>query len=137
MLFPALYMSPPCHRACSGVALTSLVNSPPLHLPRTGEDAAASGLRPQDLKNNAKITDYYVRAQSPAQQQQIIERAKRYAARKSRVVREAADDEDSDDDDWRSEDAVAQSMTTSVTDWNDLSPQFSASTSRSTFQSAS
>ena len=98
MLFPALYMSPPCHRACSGVALTSLVNSPPLHLPRTGEDAAASGLRPQDLKNNAKITDY-VRAQSPAQQQQIIERAKRYAARNSRVVREAADDEDSDDDD--------------------------------------
>ena len=136
MLFPALYMSPPCHRACSGVALTSLVNSPSLHLPRTCEDAAASGLRPQHLKNNAKITDY-VRAQSPAQQQQIIERAKRYAARNSRVVREAADDEDSDDDDWGSEDAVAQSMTTSVADWNDLSPQFSASTSRSTFQSAS
>ena len=115
-------MSPPCHRACSGVALTSLVNSPSLHLPRTGEDAAASGLRPQDLKNNAKITDYYVRAQSLAQQQQIIERAKRYAARNSRVVREAADDEDSDDDDWGSEDAVAQSMTTSVADWNDLMP---------------
>ena len=91
----------------------------------------------EDLKNNAKITDYYVRAQSLAQQQQIIERAKRCAARNSRVVREAADDEDSDDDDWGSEDAVAQSMTTSVADWNDLSPQFSASTSRSTFQSAS
>lgn len=37
-------------------------------------------------------------------------------------MREAADDEDSDDDDWRSEDAVAQSMTTSVADWNDLMP---------------
>ena len=53
MLFPALYTTPPCHRACSGVALTLLNAAAFFFLTTHGESLQLSYLMPF-ITENAK-----------------------------------------------------------------------------------